>query len=161
MEQVSKTQRKKEALSLQTLGEQLVKLSADQLRKIDLPEDVNSAVKTAKTIKKHGPLHRQMQYIGTLMRKYDPAPVQRFLLAIEQGSHKKTAAFKKRERWRDELIAGDDLLREEILVQFPLADRREFIDLVQQARDERAKSTPSPKASRALFRYLNTVAMRP
>ncbi len=51
MEQKSKTQRKKEAQSLQTLGEQLVKLSTDRIEDIDLPVEIYNAVNFAKTIK--------------------------------------------------------------------------------------------------------------
>ncbi len=81
----SRTQKKKAALSLQDLGERLVNLSDEQLKQIGLAEDILKAVKTAKTIKKHGPLNRQMQYVGSLMRKYDPAPVQEFLGSLDQG----------------------------------------------------------------------------
>jgi ribosome-associated protein len=83
---LSKTQKKKAALSLQDLGERLVKLSNEQLKQIDLPEEVLAAVKTAKIIKKHHPLSRQIQYIGTLMRKYDPAPIREFLDAVGRGT---------------------------------------------------------------------------
>ncbi len=82
---LSRTQKKKAALSLQDLGERLVKLSDEQLNQIGLTEDIIKAVKAAKTIKKHGPLDRQMQYIGSLMRKYDPSPVREFLDALDQG----------------------------------------------------------------------------
>jgi ribosome-associated protein len=81
---VSRTQKKKAALSLQDLGERLVKLSNEQLKLIDLPADVLAAVKAAKAITKHGPLSRQMQYVGKLMRKYDPAPVKERLDALDQ-----------------------------------------------------------------------------
>ena len=82
---MSKTQKKQAALSLQALGERLVKLSDEQLDRIGLAEDILKAVKAARTIKKHGPRDRQMQYIGSLMRKYDPAPVQEFLDALDRG----------------------------------------------------------------------------
>jgi len=85
---LSRTQKKKAALSLQDLGERLVKLSDDQLKKIGVAEDVVKAVKMAKTITKHGPLDRQMQYIGSLMRKHDPTPVKEFLDALDQGKAK-------------------------------------------------------------------------
>ena len=88
---VSRTQKKKAALSLQDLGERLVKLSLEQLKQIDLPENVLAAVKMAKAIKKHNPLDRQMQYIGTLMRKHDAAPIKEYLDALEQGRRPKTA----------------------------------------------------------------------
>jgi ribosome-associated protein len=82
---LSKTQKKKAALSLQDLGERLVNLSDEQLKQIGLTEDILKAVKAAKTIKKHGPFDRQMQYVGSLMRKHDPAPVREFLDALDQG----------------------------------------------------------------------------
>lgn len=83
---LSKTQKKRTALSLQDLGERLVELSDKQLGQIDLPEEVLAAVKAAKIIKKHTPRKRQMQHIGALMRKCDPAPVREFLEALEQGN---------------------------------------------------------------------------
>jgi ribosome-associated protein len=85
MELVSKSQKKKEALSLQAVGEQLVTLSAEQLKSIDLPSDLLNAVTLAKKIKKHGARLRQMQYIGTLMRKYDPQPVLEALRRMGNG----------------------------------------------------------------------------
>ncbi len=94
---LSKTQMKKAALSVQDLGERLVKLSNEQLNRIDLPVDVLAAVKAAKTIKKHTPRRRQMQYIGSMMRKYDTAPVREFFEALEQGNHQQTAKSKSNE----------------------------------------------------------------
>jgi len=98
MEFLSRTKKKKTALSLQDLGERLVKLSDKQLKNIDLPEGVLAVVRMAKTIQKHNPLQRQMQYIGTLMRKHDPVPIREFLDTMEQGNRKRTAEFKKNEK---------------------------------------------------------------
>ena len=81
----SKTRRKKEALSLQSLGEELVILSGEQLKSIDMPPLMYNAVMLAKKITKHGPRLRQMQYIGALMRKIDPKPVQEALERMKQG----------------------------------------------------------------------------
>jgi len=81
---LSRTQKKKAAWSLQDLGERLVKLSDEQLKRIGLSGDLLAAVKAARTIKKHCPLNRQMQYIGSLMRQCDPAPVREFLDALDR-----------------------------------------------------------------------------
>jgi len=152
----SKTQKKKEALSLQELGVRLVKLPAEQLEDIELPEEIYDAVKFAKTLKSHGAHRRQMQYIGTLMRKIDPGPVQEALDNIEQGYYKRTLAFREIENWRDELIAGNETLIEEILVKCPDADRKQIALLVQRAKKEKEHNNP-PGASRALFRYLRDI----
>jgi len=94
---LSRTQKKNAALSLQELGARLVKLPDEQLDQIGLAEDILKAVKAAKTIKKHCPLARQMQYIGSLMRKYDPAPVREFLDALEQRKRRQAAKSKRNE----------------------------------------------------------------
>jgi ribosome-associated protein len=94
---LSRTQQKNAALSLQELGERLVKLPNEQLDQFGLTEDILKAVKAAKTIKKHCPLNRQMQYIGSLMRKYDPAPVREFLDALEQRKRRQAAKPKRNE----------------------------------------------------------------
>ncbi len=157
-EPLSRTEKKKAALSLQELGEQLVKLSNEQLRSIELPENLLTAIQLAKKTTKHVPLLRQMQYIGALMRKYDTTEIQALLRSIEEGNHKRTMAFKQIETWRDELVAGNDQVLETILAERPQADRRRLLDLVRKARDERSRNVPSPKASRALFRYLNSIS---
>jgi ribosome-associated protein len=161
MELLSKTQKKKEALSLQAMGERLVTLSDEQLKDIGLPSVMFNAVTLAKKLKKHGARSRQMQYIGTLMRKFDPRPVQEALQRMEQGNREQSAEHRKIEIWRDELIAGNDLLIERFVLQFPLADRLELTVLVQKAREERALDAPAPRASRSLFRYLHRSVLQP
>jgi ribosome-associated protein len=94
MEPFSKTRKKKEALLLQALGEQLATLSIEQLGSIDLPPVMYQAVVLVKTISKHGARLRQMQYIGTLMRKYDPKPVQEALERMKPGNRSHAAGIR-------------------------------------------------------------------
>ena len=156
MDYISKTQKKREAIALQDLGEKLVKLPDEQLKGIDMPEELSNAVRQAKTIKSHVALKRQMQFIGTLMRKIDPAPVREAIDGIEQGNYKKAMEFKETERWRDELMAGNKELMEEILVKYPSADRQQLSQLIRNAIKEKTNNKP-PKAFRALFRYLKEI----
>jgi len=153
---ISKSQKKREAESLQELGERLVKLPAERIEEIGLPEDIYKAVMFAKTVRGRGGLRRQMQYIGTLMRRIDPAPVQDALHNMDTGDYQKTLEFKEMERWRDDLIAGNEKLVEEILGKFPAADRQKLTHLARNATKEKESSKP-PKASRALFRYLKKI----
>ena len=156
MDYKSKTEKKKDAIVLQDLGEKLVKLPDEQLKGIDMPEELSNAVRQAKTIKSHGALKRQMQFIGTLMRKIDSAPVREAIDGIEQGNYKKTIEFKETERYRDELMAGNKELMDEILLKYPSADRQQLSQLVRNALKERKDNKP-PKAFRALFRYLKEI----
>ncbi|GBE36388.1 hypothetical protein BMS3Bbin07_00535 [bacterium BMS3Bbin07] len=156
MEQTSKTQKKKEALSLQALGEELVKLPKEQIKDIDLPAEIHDAVMFAKTLKKHGALRRQLQYIGTLMRRCDTEPIREALRQLEQGNYRKALEFREMERWRDELIAGNKALIEEILTRCPAADRQKLTQLIRNAEKEQLNNKP-PRASRLLFRYLKEI----
>jgi len=155
MEYKSKTKKKKEAEALQELGEELVKLTAAQSRDLALPAEISAAVTFAKTLKR-GALRRQLQYIGTLMRQYDTAPIQEALQNIQEGNYKKAAAFKEIEKWRDELIAGNDTLMEEILRGHPASDRQQLTQLVRNVMKERENNKP-PRAFRDLFRYLKKI----
>jgi len=156
LEPQSRTQKKKDARGLQLLGERLVKLSAQQLENMVIPNEVMQAVTFAKTIKKHGAYRRQMQHIGALMRKIDPEPIQKALEVIELGDYHKAREFKKIEKWRDELIQGDDALLEEIIIRFPEAERQRLTQLVRNARKEKENHKP-PRSSKILFRFLRQV----
>ena len=155
-EYISKTEKKHEAENLQKLGGKLVKLSDAQLNDIEIPEELYKAIKFLQTIKSNGARRRQMQYIGTLMRKIDSDHVQEAIDLIEQGSHNKAAEFKEIETWRDELIAGNKALIEEILKECPDADRQQLSQLIRNAVKEKTSNKP-PKAYRTLFRYLTSV----
>ena len=72
----SKSQRKREALALQDLGEILVTLKPAQLAKIPLPEELREAVLAARQMNQRGARKRQLQYIGRLMREIDPEPIR-------------------------------------------------------------------------------------
>ncbi|HRX71519.1 MAG: DUF615 domain-containing protein [Candidatus Competibacteraceae bacterium] len=72
----SKSQRKREATALQELGEQLVKLSATELNRIPLSEELLAAVRLAQAIAQRGGRKRQLQYIGKLMRRLDDAEIE-------------------------------------------------------------------------------------
>jgi ribosome-associated protein len=158
MERKSKSQVKREMLALQALGEELTELSAAQIGKIAMPEDLREAVLFAKTLKKDESRRRHLQYIGTLMRDVDPAPIQKFLDDLRRGQRHEAELFRKLENWRDELIDGNDALMEDILNQFLGADRQQLRRLVLNARKEKEANKP-PKSSRALFRHLRELSM--
>jgi ribosome-associated protein len=107
MEQKSKSQVKREMLALQSLGEQLVDLSANQMSKIAMPQDLREALLFAKTLKKNEPRRRQMQYIGTLMRDADPEFIRKAFDEISQGRRNADQLFRELEQWRKGLIDGN------------------------------------------------------
>lgn len=156
VEPKSRTQKKKEAMSLQELGERLVKLSSSQLETIGLSEELSEEIRFAKTLTQHGAYRRQMQYIGALMREVDPEPVLQALSVIELGDYKKARAFQQLEYWRDELINGNDALLEEIVIEYPNSERQRLTHLVRSAQKEKEKNR-TKKSARNLFAYLRQI----
>ncbi len=153
----SRTQKKNEARALQKLGEQLVALSFQHLESINISDDLHHAVIVARKTKSHGARRRQLQYIGTLMRDIDPEPIQNALENIRLGDHQKILAFKKIEKWRDELKEGNRVLIEEILNSCPEAERQRLTQLARNARHE-YEAGKGLKSSKILFRYLHQIS---
>ena len=68
----SRTRKKIEDRALQRLGEQLVALPSSRLESMELPDELLAAVELVRKIRSRGARRRQIQYIGLLMRHFDP-----------------------------------------------------------------------------------------
>lgn len=148
----SKSQRKREANALQDMGKELVALSRDRLKKLDLPDVLRAEVLEAKRITSHGAIRRQMQLIGKIMRDVDADAIAEQLAEIRGESNVAKAAFHALEHWRDRLL-NDDQAITEWLARHPATDAQQLRQLIRNARKEAAENKP-PKSSRALFRLL-------
>jgi ribosome-associated protein len=153
VERKSKTQKKREMIALQELGEELVRLNDDQLAKIPLSDELREAIYAARKMNKHGARYRQMQYIGRLMREVDVDHIQEALAILRNKNNLATAHFHQLEKWRDQLITGDARAINDIIDNFPVVDIQHLRQLVRNAQKERADGK-SPKDSREIFRYL-------
>ncbi len=102
----SKSEKKREVLALQALGEQLIELSVEPLRDMELPETLLDAVIAASKIKSRGALRRQCQLIGKLMRNVDPEPIRRAIEDLQRQERADKAIFKRAEHWRDRIVEG-------------------------------------------------------
>ena len=149
----SKSQFKREMIALQEMGEELVRLNAEQLAKLPLTDELREAICAAQGMHARGARYRQMQYIGRLMREVDPAPVQDALDIVRNRHNRATSLLHRLEKWRKELIAGDHEALEEVFAAFPNADRQHLRQLVRNAQKEEEAGKP-PKSSRELFRFL-------
>ena len=86
-QQPSKTQRKKDALALQKLGQQLTRYSHSQLTKLPLTERVVIAIMDYNRLpNSHGAKKRQLQYIGRLMRDCDFQSISHAVNQLQMGS---------------------------------------------------------------------------
>jgi ribosome-associated protein len=152
----SRTRRKKEDQARKAIGEALVTLGAEQMAGIDLPTELRAAVQLARQTRQHGARRRQIQYIGTLLRHMDTAPIRQALENIRRGDIEKAQAFKRIEAWRDALLDGNNDMVEEILADCPGADRQQLRQLARNAARE-AREGRGPSAARKLFRYLVSI----
>ena len=151
IEPPSKSSRKREMHALQDLGEQLVALSSDRLKKMALPDALYEAVRAAQGFKMEA-RRRQMQYVGKLMRKIDPAPIQAQLLVFSGKSAAEVAKMHRLERLREQLLEDDKAIG--ILVElWPQVDVQYLRTLRRNALKERETAKP-PKAFREIFRVL-------
>jgi ribosome-associated protein len=152
---ISKSQKKRNMIALQSVGEELVALSADVINKMDLPDELRVAVLDAKRIpnSKHGGNKRQMQYIGRLMREVDPAPILAQLQALKAPNQKQTAQHHLAERWRERMLADATSIAA-FVREFPEADAVTLEKLLAAAKDDHAKQRP-PKNFRVLYQTLH------
>ncbi len=153
----SRTRVKNEDRELQKLGEKLLTLSNDQLNGIDIPQELIDAVVDARRFGAREARHRQIQYIGTLMRAIDPAPVIRAFELIEAGVSVKRKKVSLAATWQNSLIDGNDSVVEEITAQCPQADRQKLRQLTRNAR-KAANSPEAEKFAKNLLRYLNEIS---
>ena len=149
----SKSELKREMHALQKLGERIVKLSGGQLACIPLEGKLEEAITTARRIKSHEGLRRQMQYIGKLLREVDTDEIERAFQELENGRQASAQHFHKLEAWRDRLIEAGPKSIEEVLEAYPDADRQHLRQLVIQASKEKTQNKP-PASARKLFTYL-------
>ena len=153
----SRTQLKNEDRALQMLGQELMDLSSEQLQNIDISDEILEAVRFARKITRHGARRRQIQRIRALLRDVDVEFIQNALKTIKHGDYRQTLAFKKLEKWRDELKEGNQALIEEILRICPDAERQRLTQLARKANKE-YEAGKGVKSSRILFRYLSQIS---
>ena len=151
----SKTKLKAEADAQQALGVRLCELPKDKLLKLNLPEDLFTAVQDFKKITANGAIRRHRQYLGRLMREIDTAPIMEQLARWDGKHTAENAYFHGLERWRDRMIADSGVLSEFIAL-YPNTDIQQLRTLVRNAQKE-AEANKPPKSSREIFKLLREI----
>lgn len=151
-EPISKSERKRRANRLQSLGKRLTELRADQLNALELPDALLTAIADYQRFPSREAKRRQLQYIGRVMRDIDIEPLQAALERLDGESAEARYELHQLERWRERLLSEPDALTE-LVAEHPGLDvqqLRHHIQQVHKARDEERQRS----ASRALFRFL-------
>lgn len=158
LEPPSKSSRKRDMHALQDLGEQLVALSPERLKKVPLPDALYEAIRAAQGFKMEA-RRRQLQYVGKLMRRVDvDADAIRAKLDVDDVRHRlETAVMHAAERWRDALIETPDRLAE-FVGRHPAAAGANLHPLLRSARAEHAKQQRG-RHYRELYRALRELLL--
>ena len=155
-EKPSRTQRKREAESLQDVGERLLVLPESKLAQLPLPGSLLDAVRVGRELNHRGALRRQRQYIGRLMRELDTKTLQQALARLDDQEAQEQAHFHAVENWRDRLLNEGSAALEAFFDAHPHADRQRLRQLVQASQAEMKANKP-PRHRRELFREIRQV----
>jgi len=155
----SRSQQRREALEVLTLGEKLVALTPAQLARLPVPESLLPHIADTKRITSHIAHKRQLAFLAKQMRREDDetlAAIRDALDANSETARREVAATHRLERWRERLLdEGDDALAE-LLEEYPHADRQQLRQLVRNAREEKLRNKP-PRAFREIFQLLRNL----
>lgn len=153
--EISKTQKKKQMDELQEFGVQLVKLSKDRLKKLELPEDLSSAIKEAQRLTSHNAISRQCQYIGKLMRNIDVEEIRAKLEYSNGDSAISTQILHMSEYWRDTLLADENEHIQEFITEYGIDDLSELRNVLRVVRKDLEKNAVSKNGNK-LFKLIKS-----
>ena len=152
----SRSQERRDALEVLTLGERLAGLTDAQLAKLPLPDDLLPHVREARRITSHIARKRQLAFLAKQMRRQDDETLDAIRDALDEkgeAARLETAAMHRAETWRERLLDEGDAALSELLDAHPGADRQQLRQLVRSALDERRRNKP-PRAYRELYRAI-------
>lgn len=153
----SRSQQRREALDILELGERLVALTAAQLARLPVPDELLPHIRETQRITSHGARKRQLAFLAKQMRRQDDAALDAIRDALGkdgEAARRETAAMHRVEALRDSLLGDDgDAAMTALLGEFAGADRQKLRQLVRNTHEERKRNKP-PHAFRELFREL-------
>ena len=161
-ERPSKSQRKREMLALQKVGEQLVNESSDRIKRVSMPENLRDAIFECQRIKNYEGRRRQLQFIGKIMRSLDEKTLSIINQTIESWeglSKADTVLMHALENQREKLLSQETALTE-FLHKYPQTNVQQLRTLIRNAKKERAENKP-PKAYREIYRLLKQIMSQP
>jgi len=153
---VSKSQRRRDALEVKSLAQELINLDQARLGRVPLDDSVRAAVMEARGMRANGARKRQMQFVAKLLRREDLEPI---LLALEKfdGEAREITGRQHRcEAWRDFLLEKGDSALGELMQHRADTDTQAIRQLARNAVREAARNKP-PAAARTLFKLLHAM----
>lgn len=156
----SKSERKREQLERQQLGESLIAFDAATLAALPLDQGLRDAVLQAATIRSRGALRRQKQLIGKLMRDVDPEPIRAAVARLTAEDAAAKRLFAEAERWRDRIVAGSGNALGEFAATTGVddAELRAWLAELEVCASERIEKTLRRKIFRRVHEILGRIS---
>nr|WP_183422214.1 ribosome biogenesis factor YjgA [Luteibacter sp. Sphag1AF] len=157
-----RTEKRRNALDILKLANQLMELPPSRIPKLKLPEDIVDEIGRTRKITAHIARKRQIAFLAKQMRKHgDEAFVDaRAALGEDRQRQREDAAFMHRlESQRERLMEDGDVALGELFDQHPELDRQHVRSLIRSARVEKEKAKP-PHAYRELYQLLKDLATK-
>lgn len=155
-ERPNKSALKREMLALQNLAERLLELSPERLQPLGFSEKLMQALAEGRRLKIANARRRHLRFLARLLSQEDAAGAEQFIVEIDARHATNTRYFHQLEQWRDRLIDEGDGALEELLEEYPSADRQQLRQLIRNARQERDRAKP-PASARKLFKLLRSL----
>jgi ribosome-associated protein len=149
----NKSQIKRDIAELHKLVDNLIHLSSNQLKELELAENLYEAIIAAAAMPLKGARKRQLKFITGQLRKIEVEPLLEKLACIENKSAHATREHHMLERWRDRFLQEGDAALSEFLRNYPTADSQQLRLLIRNAKKE-IKAEKPPKSSRQIYQYL-------
>lgn len=149
----SKSRRKREVEAAQELGKSLLALRPRQLDALDLPDELQAALREYRRLpNSHEAKRRQLQFIGRVMRNLDHQAIGSALEKQQKPDPAETRRGRCIEQWAECLLSGEEDSSDrigEFLDTHPAAERQAMRQLLRNCRQD------NTKARRRLLDYLN------
>jgi ribosome-associated protein len=152
-QEVSKSQRKRDAQAVKSLAGKLIGLSPARLAEVPLDDALRREILSARSIRSNVARKRQLQFVAKLLRRDDTAAIEEALAGFDREASQLTARQHRAEAWRDRLLADGDAAVGALLERRRDTDAQAIRQLLRNARREADRGKP-PAAARSLFRLL-------
>ena len=154
----SKSDRKRQQLALQELGESLIALDAASLDAMPIDDRLRQAILDAARIRSRGALRRQKQLIGKLMRDVDPEPIRAELARLAADDVRAKRQFARAERWRDRMVTEGNTALDAFAAESGVddAELRQSIADLDVCNNDRTEKT----IRRQIFRRIHEILGR-
>jgi ribosome-associated protein len=149
----NKTRIKRDLAQLFALAEEMVALSSQQLKNLELQDKLHNSITEVSTMAPTGARKRLLKYITAQLHKMDVSPILEKLARIKTQSAHVVREHHIAERWRDQLVKDGNNALVILLDEQPQLDRQHLRQLTRNAQKEAELGKP-PKSARLLYRYL-------